>query len=49
VVWFSLAPQTGANGNDNNTIDNCDNRDGATTPTNAIFAAGTTTTTRHEQ
>ncbi len=36
---------TGTTGNDNNTIDNCDIRDGATTPTNIIYSAGTTTTT----
>ncbi|HEY0461477.1 MAG TPA: Calx-beta domain-containing protein [Pyrinomonadaceae bacterium] len=43
VVLFSTT--TGANGNDNNTIDNCDIRDGATTPTNGIFSSGSTTTT----
>jgi hypothetical protein len=43
VILFSTT--TGANGNDNNTIDNCDVRDGATTPTNGIFSLGTTTTT----
>jgi len=32
---------TGTTGNDNNTIDNCDIRDGATTPFNAIYSAGT--------
>ena len=36
---------TGTTGNDNNTIDNCDVKDGATTPTNAIYSSGTTTTT----
>ena len=34
----------GAGGNDNNTIDNCDIRDGATTPSNGIYSAGTTAT-----
>lgn len=43
VVLFSTT--TGSNGNDNNTIDNCDIRDGASTPTNGIYSAGTTTTT----
>lgn len=43
VVLFSTT--NGANGNDNNTIDNCDIRDGATTPTNGIYASGSTTTT----
>lgn len=38
VVVFSST--TGANGNDNNTIDNCDIRDGASTPTNCIYALG---------
>jgi trimeric autotransporter adhesin len=33
---------TGANGNDNNTIDTCDIRDGATTPANGIYALGKT-------
>ncbi len=36
---------TGANGNDNNAITNCDIADGATTPLNAIYASGNTTTT----
>uniref|UniRef100_UPI002632EE56 beta strand repeat-containing protein n=1 Tax=Fluviicola sp. TaxID=1917219 RepID=UPI002632EE56 len=36
---------TGANGNDNNAITNCDIADGATTPANAIYSVGTTTTT----
>ena len=35
---------TGTNGNDNNTIDNCNIFAGATTPYNAIYASGTTTT-----
>lgn len=45
VIFFSTT--TGANGNDNNAIDNCDIRDGATTPFNGIFSQGTTTTTAH--
>ncbi|MCF7788354.1 MAG: choice-of-anchor D domain-containing protein [Prosthecobacter sp.] len=43
TVVFSTT--TGANGNDNNTLDTCDIRDGATTPTNGIYAQGTGTTT----
>jgi hypothetical protein len=43
TILFSTT--TGANGNDNNTIDNNDIRDGATTPINGIYSAGTTTTT----
>ncbi len=39
VVLFSTT--TGSTGNDNNTIDNCDIRDGATKPLNAIYSAGT--------
>ena len=42
VVVFGTT--TGANGNDNNLIDNCDISDGATTPVNGILALGTTTT-----
>jgi hypothetical protein len=42
VVVFSTT--TGAGGNDNNTIDNCDIRDGATTPSVAVYSLGTTTT-----
>ncbi len=42
-----IGTTTGTNGNDNNTIDNCDIRDGATTPTNAIYSVGTTTTATH--
>ncbi len=38
---------TGTFGNDNNTIDNCDIRDGATTPSNGIYSSGTGTTTTH--
>lgn len=43
VVFFSTT--TGVNGNDNNLIDNCDIKDGATTPTNAIYSSGSTGTT----
>jgi len=43
TVLFSTT--TGANGNDNNTIDTCDIRDGATTPAKAIYAVGSTGTT----
>ena len=43
TVVFSTT--TGANGNDNNTIDHCDIRDGASTPTNGVYSLGTTTTT----
>ncbi|WP_395738550.1 beta strand repeat-containing protein [Prosthecobacter sp.] len=43
TVVFSTT--TGTNGNDNNTLDTCDIRDGATTPTNGIWALGTGTTT----
>ena len=43
TVFFSTT--TGANGNDNNTISNCDIGDGATTPTNGVYSSGTTTTT----
>lgn len=39
TVLFSTT--TGASGNDNNTIDRCDIRDGATTPANGIYSAGT--------
>jgi hypothetical protein len=42
TVVFSTT--TGANGNDNNTIDTCDIRDGASTPANGIFAEGVGTT-----
>ncbi len=41
TVLFSTT--TGTNGNDNNTIDTCDVRDGASTPTNGIYSLGTTT------
>jgi len=40
VVLFSTT--TAGSGNDNNTIDNCDVRDGATTPANGIYSAGST-------
>jgi hypothetical protein len=43
VVLFSTT--TGANGNDNNLIDLCDIRDGATTPVNCVYGSGTSTTT----
>ncbi|MFZ2278552.1 MAG: choice-of-anchor D domain-containing protein [Prosthecobacter sp.] len=43
TVVFSTT--TGTNGNDNNTLDTCDIGDGATTPTNCIYAVGTGTTT----
>ena len=43
VVLFSTT--TGANGNDNNTIDHCDVGDGASTPTNNICSSGSTGTT----
>jgi alpha-tubulin suppressor-like RCC1 family protein len=42
TVVFSTT--TGANGNDNNTIDHCDIRDGASTPANGLYALGTTAT-----
>ncbi len=42
TVVFSTT--TGANGNDNNTLDTCDIRDGATTPANSIYSSGTFTT-----
>ena len=42
TIVFSTT--TGANGNDNNTIDHCDIRDGASTPAKGIYALGTTTT-----
>lgn len=41
VVFFSTT--TGTRGNDSNTIDNCDIRDGASTPATAIYSLGTTT------
>jgi hypothetical protein len=37
MVTFFFSTTTGANGNDNNTIDNSDIKDGATTPTNGIL------------
>lgn len=39
VVLFSTT--SGSTGNDNNTIDYCDIRDGATNPLNAMYSAGT--------
>ena len=45
VVLFSTT--TGTTGNDNNTIDNCDLRDGATTPSILLYGLGTSTTTAH--
>ena len=41
VIVFSTT--TGTNGNDNNTIDNCDIRDGASTPYNLVYSSGSTT------
>lgn len=38
-----FAGSTGTTGNDNNLIDNCDIKDGATTPLNGIYSAGTST------
>lgn len=43
TIVFSTT--TGANGNDNNTIDHCDIRDGATTPAIGLYALGSTATT----
>lgn len=43
TVVFSTT--NGANGNDNNLIDSCDLRDGASTPRNGIYALGSTTDT----
>ena len=43
TIVFSAT--TGANGNDGNTIDNCDLGDGATPPANAIYSLGSTGTT----
>jgi trimeric autotransporter adhesin len=42
VVVFSTT--TGANGNDNNSLDHCDLGDGASMPTNGLFSLGTATT-----
>ena len=54
VVLFSTS--TGVTGNNANTIDNCDIRDGATQPVNLILSVGTANTallntgnTRHQQ
>lgn len=41
VVFFSTT--TGANGNDNNTIDNCNIGPNVANPTNGIYSSGTTT------
>jgi hypothetical protein len=43
TVFFNTT--TGANGNDNNTIDHCDIRDGATTPACGIYSSGSSSTT----
>ncbi len=43
VVLFSTT--SGSNGNDYNTIDNCDLGAGASTPTNLVYSSGTTTST----
>ncbi len=43
VIFFSTT--TGARGNDSNTVDNCDIKDGATTPATSIYSLGNTTTT----
>jgi hypothetical protein len=40
TVLFSTT--TGANGNDNNTLDHCDIREGASTPANGIYSFGST-------
>ncbi|MBX7045161.1 MAG: hypothetical protein K1X86_04910 [Ignavibacteria bacterium] len=45
VILFSTT--TGTNGNDGNRIDNCNIRDGASTPTNGVYGAGTTTTSSY--
>ena len=42
VVVFSTT--TGANGNDNNTLDHCDVRDGVSPPANTVYSLGTQTT-----
>ncbi|OYU80393.1 MAG: hypothetical protein CFE23_09040, partial [Flavobacterium sp. BFFFF1] len=43
VVLFSTT--TGASGNDNNTIANCDIHEGASTPTNGVYSSGTASKT----
>lgn len=43
VIFFSTT--SGVRGNDSNTVDNCDIKDGATTPATTIYSAGNTTTT----
>lgn len=45
VILFDTT--TGTTGNDDNLIDSCVVRDGATTPTNGIASLGTTTTQAH--
>jgi hypothetical protein len=42
TVVFSTT--TGTNGNDNNTLDTCDIRDGLTTPANGVYSSGSTGT-----
>jgi hypothetical protein len=42
LVLFSTT--TGPNGNDNNTIDNCDIRDSVSTPAIAVYSSGSSTT-----
>ncbi len=42
TVLFSTT--TGANGNDNNTLEHCDVRDGASTPANSLYSVGSTGT-----
>jgi len=46
VVVFSIT--SGTIGNDNNTIDNCDLRDGATKPKYLIYSSGTATTSAQQ-
>ncbi len=41
VVFFSST--TGTRGNDSNTVDSCDIKDGATTPSTSVYSLGTTT------
>lgn len=45
TVVFSTT--NGTTGNDDNTIEYCEIRDGATTPSNAVYASGTNTTETH--
>jgi len=42
VIFFAIT--SGANGNQNSTVDHCDIGDGVTTPTNAIYSAGSSGT-----